>query len=108
VYARFTSAVHRYEMNVRTLFDISRSEDLMAVAADVLSGTRRATGIDSAFLGARLAAAMRFHDAQKHYRLSGGSIFATKPMNGARRPYVQPFTHRVASSARWRLSYGRP
>ena len=107
VYARFTSAVHRYEMNVRTLFDIGRGEDLLAAVADLLSGVRRGVGIESAFLAARHAAAMRFQDAQRRYRLSGGSIFATKPMHGAGRHYVQPFAHRLASSARWRLSYGR-
>lgn len=99
------SASQRYESNIRTLFDMTKMENLMAAAAILLRGVRKTPGISSEYLVARHAAMRRYHDAQRQFRITGGSIFATKPYNGSVKPYTQPFATRIASSARWRLSH---
>lgn len=98
------SGTQRFEANVRSLFAIGRHESLAPAVMAMLAGSRPAPGVDPDYLEARKAATARYHEEQRAYRLSAGSIFATKMLNGARRPYVQPLAHRIASSARWRLS----
>jgi len=94
-----------YEFNVRTLFDMTKTEDLMTAAAGLLRGVRKTPGISPQYLVQRHAAMRRYHDAQRQFCLTGGSIFATKPYNGSVKPYTQPFTNRIASSARWRVAH---
>jgi hypothetical protein len=99
------SASQRYESNVRRLFNMTKTEDLMTAAASLLRGVRKTSGISSRYLVARHAGMRRYQDAQRQFRITGGSIFATKPYNGSVKPYAQPFASRIASSARWRLSH---
>lgn len=99
----FEHGARRFEANVRTLFGIGARESLTPVVMAMLAGERPAPGIDSEYLEARHKATAFYHEQQRAYRLSAGSIFATKPLNGTRRPYIQPLAHRIASSARWRL-----
>ncbi|HEY7994791.1 MAG TPA: hypothetical protein VID24_11310 [Candidatus Eremiobacteraceae bacterium] len=99
----FQHSARRFEANIRTLFGIGASESVSPAVMGMLAGDRPAPGIDTEYLEARRKATAFYHDEQRAYRLSAGSIFATKPLNGARKPYVQPLAHRIASSARWRL-----
>jgi len=102
-YELFQHGGRRFEANIRTLFGIGAGESLAPAVMGMLSGERPAPGVDAAYLDARRKATAFYHEEQRAYRLSAGSIFATKPLNGARKPYVQPLAHRIASSARWRL-----
>jgi hypothetical protein len=102
-YELFKHGARRFETNIRTLFGIGASESLAPAVTGMLAGERPAPGVDVEYLDARRKAAAVYHEEQRAYRLSAGSIFATKPLNGARKPYVQPLAHRIASSARWRL-----
>lgn len=99
----FEHGARRFEANIRTLFGIAARESLTPVVMAMLAGERPAPGIDSEYLEARHKATAFYHEQQRAFRLSAGSIFATKPLNGTRRPYIQPLAHRIASSARWRL-----
>ena len=102
-YDLFDNGVRRFEANIKTLFGIGRDEPLSAAVMAMLAGERPAPGVDDEYLTARRAATAFYHEQQHAYRLSAGSIFATKPLNGARKPYVQPLTHRIFFGARWRL-----
>jgi hypothetical protein len=99
----FERGARRFEANIRTLFGIGSHESLSPAVTAMLAGERPAPGIDGEYLEARRRATGFYHEQQRAYRLSAGSIFATKPLNGARKPYVQPLAHRIASTARWRL-----
>jgi hypothetical protein len=99
------SATQRYESNIRTLFDMTKTEDLMTAAASLLRGIRKTRCISSQYLVARHGAMRRYQDGQRQFCITGGSIFATKPYTGSVKPYAQPFATRIASSARWRLSH---
>ena len=103
VLALLTAGTHRFEANVRVLFGIGRNESLAPAVMAMLAGRRPTPGVDPDYLAARRAATGRYHEEQSKFCLSAGSIFATKMLNGARKPYVQPLAHRLASSARWRL-----
>lgn len=102
-YALFDTGVRRFEANIRTLFGIGRDETLSTAVMAMLAGERPAPGIEAEYLDARHAATALYQAQQRAYCLSAGSIFATKPLNGARKPYVQPLSHRIFSGARWRL-----
>ncbi|HYK52669.1 MAG TPA: hypothetical protein VEV38_03985 [Candidatus Eremiobacteraceae bacterium] len=102
-YDLFDNGVRRFEANIRTLFGIGRDELLPAAVMAMLAGERPAPGVDDEYLDARRAATAFYHEQQRAYCLSAGSIFATKPLNGTRKPYVQPLAHRIFSGARWRL-----
>ena len=102
-YELYDRGARRFEANVRTLFGIGASESLVPAVMAMLAGQRPAPGIDAEYLDARRKATALYQEEQRAYCLSAGSIFATKPLNGARKPYVQPLAHRIASSARWRL-----
>ena len=99
------SASQRYESNVRTLFGISKTEALMTAAAAILRGVRKTPAIGAQYLAARHGAMRRYHDAQRRFCLSSGSIFATKPYQGSIKPYAQPVASRLASSVRWRAAH---
>lgn len=95
-------AIQRFETGVRTLFGLRSDEDVSKSAAEMLAGLRPANGIDSTYLTARRTTMDRYHRELFAFRLTDGSIFATKPYNGTIKAYPQPFAHRVASGARWR------
>ena len=107
VYDLFLNTARRYDVNVRTLFELTPGEPTHAAAAAMLAGARPAPGVDPAYIAARLETTARYNAAQREYRLSTGSIFATKPYNGEYRRYEQPFVHRLASNARWRFALAR-
>ena len=106
-YALFLTAAQRYQANVRTLFELPAREPLHVMATQMLSGGRPAPGVDPEYIAARLAAVSSYQAAQRAYRISTGSIFASKPLRGDYHRYAQPLVHRLASSARWRLSFAR-
>ncbi len=113
VHRMFEMAARRYIANVRTLFELRKDDDVQAAAAAILSGGRSGPGIDAAYIARRLNAAARYQAGQRAFCIGTGSIFATKPYNGAYRRYRQPFVQRIASSARWRWAkpdygFGRP
>lgn len=103
VLALLIAGTHRFEANIRSLFGIARHEALEPAVMSMLGGKRPTPGVETEYLEARRAATGRYHEEQRKFCLSAGSIFATKMLNGARKPYVQPLAHRLASSARWRL-----
>ena len=102
-YALYATGVRRFEANIKTLFGIGRDELLPAAVMAMLAGERHAPGVDADYLRARRSASAFYHAQQRAYCLSAGSIFATKPLSDARKPYIQPLSHRIFSGARWRL-----
>mgnify|MGYP001495216424 CR=1 FL=1 len=99
----FCGALRHFDAEVRALFGIRRDEELSTAVVAMLSGERPVRGVDLAYVERQKEAAAGYYAALAGFRLSGGSIFATQPRRAHRKAYVQPFAHRIASSAHWRL-----
>jgi hypothetical protein len=103
VFELFAKALKRFEADVRAYFALAPGVDVVEAASDLLTGSVSNWRLDPAYIAERRQRMDRYHRTLTALGFTNGSIFATKPHNGAYVPFHQPLLPRIAASAAYRV-----